>query len=248
MHRAALVVAHRGASAEAPENTIEAFDLAVELGADALELDVQCAADGTLVVIHDPTVDRTTVASGRVEELDAEELGRLGVPALEAVLRRYPGLEITVDVKRPSATSEVVALIGRLERTERTVLYVEDGTGLDAFGAYAGRRATSSDQAIWLAGQLSTAAAAAGGTAPAGPPTLPAGFPEVVHTPLSGPKGAIVSRGFVAGVHRTGRTVQVWTIDDPDRMCQLAGWGVDGVITNDVRRAIALLREDDEAS
>ena len=253
------MIAHRGASAEAPENTLEAFDLSVELGADALELDVQRAADGTLVVIHDPTLDRTTPAEGRVADFDADELGRLGVPALETVLRRYPDLEVTVDVKRPSATSEVVALIGRLGRAERTVLYVEDGTGLEAFTAYGGRRATSTRQAAWLAGELSatgpppairarTQSSRAGGTAPGRAPRLPEGFPEVVHTPLGGPAGPIVTEGFVAAVHGTGRTIQVWTVDDPDGMRQLARWGVDGIITNDVRRAVSLLREVDEPS
>ena len=79
---APLVIAHRGAAAEAPENTIEAFDLSVFLGADALELDVQQAGDGTLVVIHDSTVDRTTEADGPVAGFGGAELERLGVCAL----------------------------------------------------------------------------------------------------------------------------------------------------------------------
>ena len=99
MGGAPLVIAHRGAAAEAPENTIEAFDLSVFLGADALELDVQQAGDGTLVVIHDSTVDRTTEADGPVAGFGGAELERLGVPALEEVLERYGGVEITVDVK-----------------------------------------------------------------------------------------------------------------------------------------------------
>jgi glycerophosphoryl diester phosphodiesterase len=213
------VIAHRGAAAEAPENTIEAFDLSVCLGADALELDVQQAGDGTLVVIHDSTVDRTTEADGPVAGFSGAELGRLGVPALEEVLQRYAGLEITVDVKAASAT--------------------EEGTSLGAFATYGGRRATSSRQAAWLAVELADAAA---GT------KLPEGFPEVVHAPLDGPDGPIVTADLVAAAQRVGRTVQVWTIDDPGRMRQLCHWGVDGIITNDVRRAVELLKEDDEAS
>ena len=235
-----LVIAHRGAASEAPENTIEAFDLSVLLGADALELDVQQAGDGTLVVIHDSTVDRTTESDGPVAGFSGAELDRLGVPALEEVLQRYAGLEITVDVKASSATAEVVALIERLERTPRTILYVEEGTSLGAFATYGGRRATSSRQAAWLAAELADAAGAAA--------ELPEGFPEVVHAPLDGPDGPIVTAELVAAAQRVNRTVQVWTIDDPDRMRQLCDWGVDGIITNDVRRAVELLKEDDEAS
>jgi glycerophosphoryl diester phosphodiesterase len=237
---APLVIAHRGAAAEAPENTIEAFDLAVTLGADALELDVQRAADGALVVIHDSTVDRTTDADGPVTAFSGAELARLGVPALEEVLRRYHGLEITVDVKAASATDEVVALIGRLERISRTILYVEDGTRLDGFAAYAGRRATSSRQAAWLASTLGDGVPFATG--------LPDGFPEVVHAPMVGPDGPIVTAELVGMAQRVGRTVQVWTIDDPERMRRLGDWGVDGIITNDVRRAVELLKGYDEAN
>lgn len=229
-----MVIAHRGAAAEAPENTIEAFDLSVLLGADALELDVQQAGDGTLVVIHDSTVDRTTEADGPVAGFSGAELDRLGVPALEEVLERYARLEITVDVKASSATAEVVALIERLERTSGTILYVEEGTGLGAFATYGGRRATSSRQAAWLAAELTDAAT-----------ELPEGFPEVVHAPLDGPDGPIVTAELVASAQRLGRTVQVWTIDDPGRMRQLRHWGVDGIITNDVRRAVELLKEDE---
>lgn len=64
-----IVVAHRGASGHAPENTMEAYKLAIEMGADAIELDVHLTADGKLAVIHDETLDRTTDASGAVREL-----------------------------------------------------------------------------------------------------------------------------------------------------------------------------------
>ena len=67
--RRPLLVAHRGASAVAPEHTIAAYEAALQAGADALELDVHLSADDQLVVIHDPTVDRTTNGSGAVGEM-----------------------------------------------------------------------------------------------------------------------------------------------------------------------------------
>ncbi len=79
--RLPLVIAHRGASGHAPENTMAAFDLAVELGAQGIELDVQLAADGLPVVIHDLRVDRTTNSAGNVSLKTSEQLGRLDAGA-----------------------------------------------------------------------------------------------------------------------------------------------------------------------
>src|SRR3990172_7158952 len=72
-----LNIAHRGASALAPENTMAAFEKAVELGADVIELDLHMSRDGELVVIHDDTLDRTTDGRGVVHELNLKDLKRL---------------------------------------------------------------------------------------------------------------------------------------------------------------------------
>ena len=72
-----LIIAHRGASAYAPENTLAAFELAIQQGAPAIELDAKLSCDGHVVVIHDQTVDRTTPHSGRVGELSLAELRRM---------------------------------------------------------------------------------------------------------------------------------------------------------------------------
>lgn len=241
------IIAHRGAAAEAPENTMLAFALGFELGADALELDVRRSLDGELVVIHDPTLDRTTSSRGPVDQRHATELAavdaRFGVladttpperpeaiPLLRDVFARYVDVEITVDVKDPAATADVAALIAEYDRVDRTILYVEEGTRLPAFRAYGGRRATSTRQALWLA-VLGRWLPGRGGD----------NFPEVIHTPMRRAGVPIVSAGFIRAAHATGRTVQVWTVDDPETMILLAEWGVDGIITNDVRAAAALL-------
>jgi len=245
-HHRPAIIAHRGAAAEAPENTMLAFDLGLELGAEALELDVRRSLDGELVVIHDATLDRTTSSRGPVATRRAAELAtvdaRLGladdrvkleraepVPLLRDVFARYVDLEITVDVKDPAATADVVALIEEYGRVDRTILYAEDGTRLAAFTGYGGRRATSTRQALWLA-VLGRWLPGRGGD----------NFPEVIHTPMRRHGIPIVSAGFVRAAHAAGRSVQVWTVDDPETMILLAGWGVDGIITNDVRAAVAL--------
>src|SRR3712207_1049608 len=116
-------LAHRGASALAPENTIEAFRLAVETGAGGLELDVHMTRDGHIVVIHDATVDRTTNGSGAVSEMTLHDLrgfdagyhfspdggpsrpyrGRsVRVPTLGEVLEEFPEVAVNIEIKAPT--------------------------------------------------------------------------------------------------------------------------------------------------
>lgn len=223
------MVAHRGAAAEAPENTLEAFDLAVELGADALELDVRRAGDGTPAVIHDATLDRTTDASGPVSARSAGDLRTLGVPTLRDVLGRHAGVPATVDVKDPGAAADVAELVRELGRIRDVVLYVEDGTRHPAFRGYAGRRATSTGQALRMA--------LLDRWVPGLPPDR---FPEVVHTPVRRWGIPVVTPGFVRAVHRTGRSLQVWTVNRSGPMRRLADWGVDAIVTDEVRRAVGI--------
>lgn len=108
-------VAHRGATAYAPENTIAGFDLAVDMKADYIEIDVQRSKDGELVLIHDTTVDRTTDGTGKVGDLTFEELRDLDagswkadqfageqIPTFEEILDRYHGkVGILIELKAP---------------------------------------------------------------------------------------------------------------------------------------------------
>lgn len=135
------VWAHRGASAEAPENTMAAFRRAIELGADGIELDVQRSADGRLVVIHDETVDRTTTGSGRLVEMTWEQIEPLRIvddgrellderlPLLEEVLELVAptGLELNIELKDglepyPGMDAQVVQAVRAARMTDRVIL------------------------------------------------------------------------------------------------------------------------------
>jgi glycerophosphoryl diester phosphodiesterase len=126
------IIAHRGASGSAPENTLAAFNLAVRQGADAIELDVRLTADGVPVVLHDATLDRTTASVGPLGALSFAGLqavdagarytpdqGRtypyrgtaLRVPALADVLREFSRIPILVEVKEPAAQEAVRRVI-----------------------------------------------------------------------------------------------------------------------------------------
>jgi glycerophosphoryl diester phosphodiesterase len=131
-----IVVAHRGASTFAPENTMEAYRLAVEQGADAIEVDVHLTADGQLAVIHDDTLERTTDGSGAVAALTLEQVravdagatfagsdgsfphrGRgLRVPTLPEVIEWLPTeIGLVIEIKARAAVDEVVRLMGQAE-------------------------------------------------------------------------------------------------------------------------------------
>ncbi|MDQ2934870.1 MAG: glycerophosphoryl diester phosphodiesterase, partial [Chloroflexota bacterium] len=127
-----LVVAHRGASTTAPENTIEAYRLAVEQGADAIELDVHITADGQLAIIHDETLERTTDGSGAVAALTMDQIRAfdagatfagsdgsfphrghdLRVPTLSEVIEWLPAeVGLVIEIKARAAVDEVVRVL-----------------------------------------------------------------------------------------------------------------------------------------
>jgi glycerophosphoryl diester phosphodiesterase len=120
--RRVLIVAHRGASAYEPENTIRSFDNAFQLGADFVELDVRLSKDGSLVVIHDEAVDRTTNGSGLVRDLTLSELKLLDagkgekIPTLEEVLELFsePEHKFFIEVKEPGVRGKTA---GKHHRT-----------------------------------------------------------------------------------------------------------------------------------
>ena len=224
-----------------------ALELAMEIGAEAIELDVRRSGDGVLIVIHDESIDRTTDRSGAVAELSMAEirLANLGaasdpeiprlprhesVPTLRSVFERFPGVEITVDVKDPEAADDVAALIREFDRVESTILYIEDGIGSDAFRSYPGRRATSTRQVLRLAVDCGWMRRAKRRE-----------VPEVVHAPLRRLGMRMVTQGLVRRVHESGRSIQVWTVNDTEEARQLSDWNVDGVITDDVRGLRAAL-------
>ena len=111
-HRRPLNIAHRGASAYAPGNTLAAFRLALEMGADGFELDVMLSADGHLVVIHDDTVDRTTDGRGPVRQKTLAELKTLDAGKFDARFagERIPTLQEVLDLVAGNRAFVIVEL------------------------------------------------------------------------------------------------------------------------------------------
>jgi len=237
------VLAHRGGSGLAPENTIVAFDNGLAQGADGLELDVHLSRDGRVVVHHDRTLDRTTNLRGAVAEATAEELGRadagyrftrggsfpyrgqgLGVPLLADVLARYPQVPIVVELKVNSTelASAVVEVLRRADALDRVCL---GSFGLRVLRAV---RAIESD--------LSTSAAReevrwALYRSWCRWPVARAAYCCYQVPEWSG-RTRVVSPYFVAAAHRAGLPVHVWVVDTGADATRLLDWGVDALITD----------------
>jgi len=132
-----LITAHRGFAEVAPENTLAAFEAAVDAGADATEFDVHMSSDGTLVVIHDKSVDRTTDGTGMVAELSDDYLQSLDagswkgpefqgeqIPTLEDTLTflKEAGMVALLEIKTPTIVKDVVAMLKATGMEERTLI------------------------------------------------------------------------------------------------------------------------------
>jgi glycerophosphoryl diester phosphodiesterase len=234
-----IVVAHRGASGQAPENTMEAFRLAVELGADALETDVHLSADGQVVLIHDDTLDRTTDRAGRVAELTQAQIraadagyrferdgafpfrGRgVSVPTLEQLLDWLPEqVGLVVEIKAREATDRTVELL------QRHALHGTPRLQLISFDEAAIERVRELD------------------------PAIPTGYLLVPGDNIERALEYAVHRGHVAvhpwegdlglnplpilqQAHAYGLRIGCYVVNDASRMQELAALGVWGFVTD----------------
>jgi glycerophosphoryl diester phosphodiesterase len=228
------IFAHRGASLRAPENTLAAFELARQEGADALELDVQLSRDGQVVVIHDTTVDRTTDGAGRVADLSlaelqaldagssyGEEFAGLRLPTLEEVLAWDTDVFINIELKNyaapmndlPARTAAAVLRQGAAGR----VLF----SSFNPLALLKVRRVLPETPVGLLAIK-----GAAGAWARSWPAKL---FrPQAIHPHYNDASAALVRR-----TGRAGWRLYPYTANQPEELRRLYRLGVDGVFTDD---------------
>jgi glycerophosphoryl diester phosphodiesterase len=247
------VIAHRGGAGLNPENTLAAFDAALELGVDGLELDVRLSRDGHPVVIHDADLDRTTDATGPVARLTAAELAEvdagyrfaperghpwrgkgLGISTLAAVLERVPQLPIIVELKGEDpelarAAVGVVAGAGALDRV--------------CFGGFADLtlRAARDAAPACCTGAARDEIRRALYKSYVGWPLGRVSY-AAFQVPERSQRTTIVTPRFVRYAQRAGRLVQVWTVNAEADMRRLAGWAVDAVITDRPDVAVRVCR------
>lgn len=235
------VIAHRGASGRAPENTLQAFELGATEGADAFELDVRLSSDGEPVVIHDATLARTTDRTGPVRARTLADLrtadagfrfttdgGRtfpfrdagVRIPTLGEVLRTFPGMPMLIEIKEPEAQAAVRRLLVAEGATGRCVLASEHHEALQIFMGPPFARAASGAEisALYRAVLLRR------------PP------PHVPYRLLSVPRKyrllTVPTPRFVAAARSLGCPVDVWTINETATARALWARGVAGIVTN----------------
>jgi glycerophosphoryl diester phosphodiesterase len=239
-----LVIAHRGASAHAPENTLAAFRLAVEHGADAVELDAKLTADGQIVVIHDQTVDRTTGAHGIVRRMTLAQLKLLDagshfhasfsgepIPTLAEVFaavgdRIRINVEITNYKSLWDALPERIADLVIASGMQKQVFF----SSFHPLNLWRIRRRLPDTHAALLTlpgwmkrgqGRLGLAIS-----------------PRLIH-----PYYTDLTAENLAREHSLGRRLNVWTVNDPEEMRRLFKMGIDGIITDDPLLARQVMEE-----
>lgn len=239
---AKLVIAHRGNSAFVPENTLESFQQAVELGADALELDVRLSRDGKAVVIHDATLERTTNGAGAISAYTLDELQRfdaghrftrdggrtfpfrgrgIRIPAFDFVLSAFPDVPMIVEVKTRTASAEVRRLIERSGATGRCLVGAFDDAAIAPFRGTAIAHSASRRELLRLFGRA---------LIPGAPRRLP--YQAIAIPPRTHGMPLPVLR-FATIARAAGATTHVWTVDDPARARRYWSGAVNGIITND---------------
>lgn len=224
-----LVIAHRGASRDAPENTLAAFRRAAELGADLVELDVRLTRDGALAVVHDPRLP-----DGRlVHETPASDLPEL-VPLLGDALDACGPLGVNVEIKNHPKELGFDAA----NRAAGLVADVVAARGDEPRVIVSSFHLPAIDRLRELAPAIETAFLTSFVPSTA---RLVAKLVARGHRGLH-PRDAIVTRRLVSTAHASGLAVRPWTVDDPDRLRVLASWGVDAICTNVPDVAVRVLR------
>ncbi|MGZ4390778.1 MAG: glycerophosphodiester phosphodiesterase [Gaiellaceae bacterium] len=241
-------VGHRGASALAPENTLQALELAVELGCDMLEFDVLDLADGTLVLAHSNDLREVShgAARGRVRRRDLEGLRRVApdLPTLDEALAfcadRLPGIGLQLDLKRlgtEAASVEAVRRHGLLDRSWISTFEARSLRRLAELEPELPRSYTLPRDrfAISKRGPLAPVVRAALGSIGA---SLPRRLPVLLARARAAAATlhySIASRAAIDSAHEVDAAVYVWTVDDPRLAERLVRDGADGIITNDPR-------------
>jgi len=241
-HSGPLVYAHRGASGYAPENTMAAFRMAVELGSDGIECDVQLTRDGKLVICHDETLERTTNGKGFIKDMNYEALRKLDaggwfdskfagerVPQLSELLGlvKDTGLLLNIEIKSgivqyPGIEGKVIAEVEAYGLADRVII--------SSFNHYAVKKCKEINPkiatgALYMEGLFEPWNYLRSLGCEGAHPFYPVLVPEISE-----------------GLKKQGYVINVFTVNDPKTAVQMVKAGVDGIITNYPDRVIQAIR------
>jgi glycerophosphoryl diester phosphodiesterase len=250
-----LVIAHQGGDGLRPGNTLAAFENAVRLRVDMLEMDVQSSADGVLVLMHDSTVDRTTDGSGAVAGFSLAELQQLDagydwsldggqsnpfrgtdvrVPTLQEVLTAFPDMRMIIEIKQeaPALGMPLCTLLAAHNMQQKVLVAAFSAIAIADFRKACPQVATGASQrevaTFYLLNLVFVGAAYS-------PPFSALQVPER----RSGLQ--LITPSFTSTAHLKQLHVHVWTVNETDDMRRMMDAGVDGIITDYPDRLLALL-------
>lgn len=257
-----LVIAHQGGALLAPSNTMVAFQQAVDMGVDVLEFDIHITKDGELVVIHDPTVDRTTNGMGKVADLPLQQIQKLDagyhfidlhgnysfrekgvyIPTVEEVFKAFPNMRMNIEIKDDNPSYRIVEmaeklwrLIEQYNRKDKTLVVSFDQKIVDTFQNH------SKGQALVAGGRQEIKKFVVLHTLFMRNLYIPK--VDAIQIPIKEGKFDLTEKKLIDGAHRRGLAVHFWTIDDKETMRKLIEKGADGIITNRPDLMLELLKE-----
>ncbi len=241
-----IAIAHRGGAGEAPENTLEAFEIALTLGYRYIETDAHLTRDGVLVAFHDERLDRVTDRTGAIAELSISEVEAadagyafspdggssfpfrargIRVPRLEEILVRWPAARVNIDPKSDRCVGPLAALLDRLGAWERVCVGSFSDRRLHRIRTLAGGRACTS-MGPWAVALVRLVATSG---------VMPRLGADCIQVPIRQGPVRLVTKRFVDAAHRAHLPVHVWTINDEATINELLDLGVDGVMTDRIR-------------
>lgn len=237
-HNAPIPFAHRGGAGESPENTLAAFQRAVDLGYRYLETDVHATRDGRLMAFHDDDLERTCGVRAKIGDLAYDEVrglrvdGREPIPTLDEVVMSWPDVRVNIDCKSDDAVAPLEDFLRREEIRNRVCIGSFSDRRLDHLRARFGSSlCTSMGPREVAAFRMRTGAKIRANAA---------------QVPVNAGPVRLVTRRFVERCHDAGLHVHVWTIDDPVTMVDLLDMGVDGIMTDQPSTLKSVLLERGE--
>ncbi|MFA6666334.1 MAG: glycerophosphodiester phosphodiesterase family protein [Armatimonadota bacterium] len=237
-------IGHRGIAAEAPENTLASFARAIELSPDMIECDVRHTKDDNLIIMHDPTVDRTTDGSGCVAKMTLEEIKTLDagswrspqyagerVPTLDETLALCKGrVRLILELKEEEIDSGVVQAVRNFG--------MEDGVVIASFYDKVGLRLPNLStrlvfkRLVWRYLPLTESES-----------VQLVDESAALNASILGINYQAVSGALVRASHAAGIKIMPWTVDDRENMVSMAELGVDGITSNNLRLLLEVLKD-----
>ena len=255
-----VVIAHQGGDGIRPGDTMEAFDNAVAIGADVLEMDAHITKDSQIVLMHDEKVDRTTNGTGLIEDLTLDQLEQLDaaykwsnddgksfpyrgqgiqVPTLDELFQKYPQMRYVIEIKltQNPIDKPLCELIRKHNMQDKVVIASFHDQAMKNFRLTCPEVATSASRAEVTAFVLLGKVLLSGLIAPKYESIQPP------YDPSESKNIPIMTKRFIREAHAKNLVVEPWTVDDPTLMKQYIEWGVDGIMTDRPDLMIQVLKD-----